>query len=189
MKRCEHFCPHLVCCYRVVRVVAIRLFVVVALALDDSTGAIQLLGEYQSHHLMRECHSRERNLLVGALVHGVGEAIRSADDENKSTGSLLLFLKPCAHLHACALCSVLVEQNNRVGRLYESQYLFAFSLLLLILAEVLRVLQGRDGGYAERHVVGDALRVVLDAVDVEFVVGLADKYQLSLHTPPFSWGS
>ena len=94
--------------------VAVGLFVMVALALDDSAGAIQLLGEYQSHHLMRECHSRERNLLVGALVHGVGETIRSADDENKSAGSLLLFLKPSSHLHTCALRSVFVEQNNRV---------------------------------------------------------------------------
>lgn len=189
MKRCEHFCPHLVCCYRVVRVSAIVLLVMVALAFDDSAGAIQLLGEYQSYHLMRECHSRERNLLVRTFVYGVGESVRASDYEDESASCLLLLLKPCAHLHTGALCSVLVEQNNRVGRLYESQYLFAFSLLLLVLAEVLRILQGRDGGYAERHVMRDALRVVLDAVDVEFVVGLADKYQLSLHTPPFSLDS
>ena len=38
---------------------AIVLLVMVALAFDDSAGAIQLLGEYQSHHLMGEGHARE----------------------------------------------------------------------------------------------------------------------------------
>ena len=82
----------------------------VALAFDDSAGAIQLLGEYQSYHLMRECHSRERNLLVRTFVYGVGESVRASDYEDESASCLLLLLKPCAHLHTGALCSVLIEQ-------------------------------------------------------------------------------
>lgn len=89
---------------------AIVLLVMVALAFDDSAGAIQLLGEYQSYHLMRECHSRERNLLVRTFVYGVGESVRASDYEDESASCLLLFLKPCAHLHTGALCSVLIEQ-------------------------------------------------------------------------------
>lgn len=42
---------------------------VVALSANDSAGTVELFGEYQSYHLVREGHTRERDLLVGTAVH------------------------------------------------------------------------------------------------------------------------
>mgnify|MGYP003539271652 CR=1 FL=1 len=42
---------------------------VVAFAANDGAGAVELLGEDQAYHLVRERHARERNLLVGTAVH------------------------------------------------------------------------------------------------------------------------
>ena len=44
------------------------LFVVVRLTFYNSTCAIERLGKDKAHHLMREGHLGEGNLLVGAVV-------------------------------------------------------------------------------------------------------------------------
>ena len=66
--------------------IVVVLFVVIRLTFNNSTGAIDLLGEDESDHLVRERHPRERNFLIGTLVQGRGEAIGAADDEYQPTG-------------------------------------------------------------------------------------------------------
>ena len=162
---------------------------VVALAANYSAGAVELLGEYQSYHLVRERHARERNLLVGTAVHVGRESVRSADNEHQSASRLLLARQPRGHLHARAFGTVLVEQNHCVRRLDEAQNQFALSLLLLVLRQTLGILERRNHGDVERHVVADALLIVADALGVELVNRLAHHDEFSLHTPPFAWGS
>ena len=37
-----------------------RLIMVVGLAAEDGHGTVNLLDKEEAHHLMRECHARER---------------------------------------------------------------------------------------------------------------------------------
>ena len=64
----------------------------IRLALQNGAGAVDLLGEYQAHHLVTEGHRREGYLLVGALVEGRGEAVGTTDDEYQPPGCLLFLL-------------------------------------------------------------------------------------------------
>ena len=113
---------------------------VVALSANDSAGTVELFGEYQSYHLVREGHTRERDLLVGTAVHVGRESVRSAYDEHQSACLLLLARQPRSHFHTRALGTMLVEQNHRVRRLDKAQNQFALSLLLLVFRQALGVL-------------------------------------------------
>lgn len=44
------------------------LFVVVGFALDDGTGAVELFGEDETHHLVRERQSRKGELFIGTGI-------------------------------------------------------------------------------------------------------------------------
>ena len=44
-------------------------FVVVRLAVEDGHGAVELLGEDEAYHLVRECHLRERDFLIGSGIY------------------------------------------------------------------------------------------------------------------------
>ena len=46
------------------------LLVVVGFALDDGAGAVELFQKDGTHHLVGEGEARQRQLLVGALIHG-----------------------------------------------------------------------------------------------------------------------
>ncbi len=67
---------------------------VIGLALDDGTGTVQLLGEYQAYHLMRESEPGEAQLVVGPLIYLWGKSIGTANDEYQAAGCLLALDKP-----------------------------------------------------------------------------------------------
>ena len=147
----------------------------------NGASAIEGLGEDEPHHLVGECHLRERDFFVGAVVHCLREAVGAADHEHESSGSGLLSLYPLGKLDAAELLSVLIQQDDGVGWLDEVEDEFSLTLLVLLFAEALGVLELRDGSDGEGHVVGDALGIILDASDEMLVDGLSDQNEFCLH--------
>lgn len=143
---------------------------------NNSTRAIDLLAEDEAHHLVRECHARQGNLIVGTIVHLLAEAVRSTDDEYQSACHLLLTLYPLCKLHRPEILAVLVKKYHSIRRLQKLQYLFALTFLLLFFAESLSVFEFWDGSNLERHVMSDAVAVVADASYEMFVYGLSNLY-------------
>ena len=151
----------------------------------NSTCTIERLGKDEAHHLMGEGHLGEGYLLVGTVVDGLGKTVWTADDKHQSASRSLFALYPFGKLDASELLPMLIHQDNGVGRLELLEYQLALTVLLLLFAEALGVLELRDGGDRERHVVGDALCVVLDASDEMLVDGLADQDKFCLHDSSF----
>ena len=65
-------------------------FVVIRFTFNNSTRAIDLLGEGEPYHLMGESHLGEAELFVGTTVDSGGETVRTSNDEDKTSGGLLL---------------------------------------------------------------------------------------------------
>ena len=147
----------------------------------NSTRSIESLGEDESHHLMGERHLGKRDFLVGTVIDRLRETVWSADDKDEAAGGGLLALQPLGVLDAPKLLSMFIEQHHGVGWLNLFQYQFTLTFLLLLFAEALGVLQLGDGGDGERHIVSDALGIVLDASDEMLVDGLADQNEFCLH--------
>ena len=63
---------------------------VVGLPFNNSTRAINLLGKGEAYHLMGESHLGEAELFVGTTVDSGGETVRTSNDEDKTSGGLLL---------------------------------------------------------------------------------------------------
>ena len=147
---------------------------VVRLTFYNSTCAIERLGKDKAHHLMREGHLGEGDLLVGAVVDWLREAVGTADDKDKPSGSGLLALYPFGKLDASELLAVLIHQYHGVRRLNQFQNQFTLPFLLLLFAETLGVLEFRNRCYVEGHIVGDALGIILDARYEMLVYSLAD---------------
>ena len=61
-----------------------KLLVVVWFVLQNCECSVELLGKYRTNYLVRECHLRERELAVGALVDGIREAVGATDDKHKA---------------------------------------------------------------------------------------------------------
>ena len=74
-----------------------------------------------------------------------------------------------------------IHQHHRIRRLEEFQNQFSFPFLLLLFAETLGVLELRNGCYIERHIMGDALGIILDARNEMLVYGLSDQNEFCLH--------
>ena len=159
----------------------VPLLVVIGLSFYNGASAIECLGEDESHHLVGECHLGERDLLVGAVVHCLREAVGAANHEHESSGSGLLALYPLGKLDAAELLSVLIHQHHGIRRLNLLQNQFTLPFLLLLFAEALGILELRDGSDVEGHVVGDALGIILDARHEMLIHGLSDQYQFCLH--------
>ena len=119
---------------------------VIRFTLDDSTCTIEGLGEDEAHHLVGESHLGEGNLLVGTAIDGIGEAVGTTDDEDESASSRLFALQPLGIFDASELLSVLIQQDDGVGWLDEFEDEFSLTLLLLLFAEALGVLELRDSG-------------------------------------------
>ena len=147
----------------------------------NGTRAIEGFREDEAHHLMRESHLGEGNLLVGTAIDGIGEAVGTTDDEDESASRRLLALQPLGIFDASELLSVLIQQDDGVGWLDEFEDEFSLTLLLLLFAEALGILELRDGSDGEGHVVGDALGIILDASDEMLVDGLSDQNEFCLH--------
>lgn len=57
------------------------LVMMVGFASEDSHGAVYLLGEEKTYHLVAEGHLGEREFGVGSVVDFLRETVRSADHE------------------------------------------------------------------------------------------------------------
>lgn len=154
---------------------------VIRFSLNNRAGTIERLCKDESYHLMRECHLGERNLLVGSVIYGLRETVGTAYHEYESASRSLLAFQPFGVLDTSEFLSMLIEQYHGVGWLYQFQDHFPLSFLLLLFAEALGVLELRDGSDIERHIVGDALGIVLDACDEMLINGLSDQYEFCLH--------
>lgn len=144
-------------------------------AAQNGECAIELFDEDETHHLMRECHLRERYFSIGTLVNFRCKAVWSADNEKQPACALHCgFLYEFGELARCELRSVFVQNYDVVGRCYFVQYRFGFALFLLQLAHILRITYVRQDFYVEWRVMHDARDIFLNAVLEIFLVGLAD---------------
>ena len=91
---------------------------VILLPFYDRTRAIELLHEDEAHHLVGEREARERDLLVGARIDRLGEAVGPSDGEDEAARRSPLLLQPSRQFHGPWLASVLVEEHQRVGGLH-----------------------------------------------------------------------
>ena len=156
-------------------------FVVIGFSLDDGTGAIELLGEDKTHHLVGEGHTGETDALGGTLIDGWGEAVGSADAEDKTADGMLLPGKPVGKRHGTELHATLVEKDEMVIGVQLPQYLLSLLLLLLLGSERLGVLQLGDYSDGERHVMPYPADIVGYTCLKMLVCGLAHEYQFCLH--------
>ena len=157
-------------------------------AADDGAGAVYLFGEDETYHLMRQRQLRERQLFVGASVDGRREAVRPSDNEHEPPCRSLFLLQPSGQFHAAQFLAVLVEEDDRVANLNLPQDEFSLLFFLLFLGKLPCILQVGNDGDGERHVVGDAADVVINACREVAAGGLADEYQFCLHSWGFSLG-
>ena len=68
---------------------------------------------------MRECHARQRQLVVGSLVHLLRKAVRPPDNKTKVAAHAVgLAGYIVGILTRTELASAFVEQNQAVGRPY-----------------------------------------------------------------------
>lgn len=162
------------------------LLVMIRLTFYNSTCAIECLGKDKAYHLMREGHLGKRDLLVGAVIYCLRESVRTADDKHKPSSRSLLAFYPLRKLYASEFQSMLIHQYHGIRRLQKLQNQFSLPFLLLLFAEALGILELRNRGYIERHVVGDALGIILDARNEMLVHGLSDQYEFCFHFVGFS---
>ena len=154
---------------------------VVGFALDNSTGAIDLLGKDKANHLVGKSHARERELFVGTLIDGRGETVGSSDDEDQTAGGVAFLFKPTGELHAAVLVSVLIEKYYGIRGLQLSEDELALGLFLLLLGEILGVFQFGYGGDGKRHIMTDSTGIVINACLEVLICGLADQNEFSFH--------
>lgn len=91
------------------------LLVVIWFVVEDGHGAVDLLGEKEANHLVREGHEREGDLFLGYLMKGGGEAVGAAHYEDQTARTCRhAFLYPLGKLHGAAFFAVFVQQYNVV---------------------------------------------------------------------------
>lgn len=154
---------------------------VIGLTPEDGAGPVELFDKNHAYHLMGESETREGELMLGARVDGIREAVGSANDEHQPARCLPNSGQPTGQLSAAQLASVLVEEHNGVGRLYFVENQRTLSHLLLLLREAFRVFKLGDDGYFKRHVMAEALLIVADDGRDVRVGGLAHKDEKGLH--------
>ena len=135
----------------------------IGFAAQDCEGAIELFYEEDSDELMGEGHEGQRNLLCSKRVDGGVKTVGASNDEYDAPGTgCHPFAKPFGKCHRATFGAVLVKQYYVVARL--QLFLDEFCLLrfLLVGREGLGVAQLWNHLQAERHIVTQALRVVVD---------------------------
>ena len=93
-------------------IVYFPLLVMVRLAAENSHGAVYLLHKDKANHLVGESHLAERYPAVGALIHRLGKAIRSAYYEHHITTCRHLLLQIIGKLYGAVLLTVFIQQNQ-----------------------------------------------------------------------------
>jgi len=153
----------------------------IGLAAYDGEGAVELLHEEETHHLMRKGHLGERDLLLRSIVDAGREAVRAADEEDEALGHCLqALLHPLAELTAGELAATLVEEDEVVAGLQSVEDLIGLALLLLLFAERLGVAQ--VGQLLERggQVVAEPLHVFGDERGKDGAGGAAGEEDVEL---------
>ena len=86
---------------------------------------------------MREGHLRERQLAIGSLVYGIGEAIRAANDKYQTLDACRhTALQHIGKLDGTKLGTMLIEEHEMVGIGYQLQYLLTLQAFLLGLRQL-----------------------------------------------------
>ena len=88
-------------------------------------GAIQLLGKQHARKTMRQRELRQGQREVGAPPHGVGHAVRTADDETEIAPVRLPGRQACSKRGAVERSPAFVEQHDLLARLQLRQDQFA----------------------------------------------------------------
>ncbi len=144
---------------------------------------VQLLGENQPHHDMREGEFGEGQLGVLAGIDGVGETVRAADDEGKRfqprIGALLDELR---ELHGGLFLAALVPQDHVFVRLYLLENQFPLALLLLLHWHGFGIFQIGNGHHLVREIGGNSARVIPDGLIKDVAVGFADPEEFDFHS-------
>ena len=155
----------------------------VRLPLQNRARPVELLGENQAHHDVREGELREGQLRVLAGIDGLGETVGATDDEGERlqprVGTLLDELR---ELNGGLLLAALVPQHHVFVRLYLLENQFTLAFLLFLHRHGLGVLQIGNRHHLVREIGGNPARIVLDGLIEDVAVGFADPYQLDFHS-------
>ena len=144
---------------------------------------IQLLGKNQAHHDVREGELREGQLRVLTGIDGVGETVRTADDEGERFQSCVgTLLDKVGELLGGQLLAALIPQNHKLVGLYLLENQFPLALLLLLHRHGLGILQIRNRHRLVRDVGGDFGCVLPNGGIENVAIGFANPYQFYFHT-------
>ena len=149
----------------------------IRLPLQNRARPVELLGEDQAHHDVREGELRKGQLRVLAGIDGIGETVRAADDEGERlqprVGTLLDELR---ELHGGLLLAALVPQHHVFVRLYLLENQLSLAFLLLLHWHGLGILQIRNRHRFIRDVGGDFGRVLPDGGIENVTIRFANPY-------------
>src|SRR5512138_2134151 len=85
---------------------------VVGLPAQDRERAVELLGQHEPREPVRERHPGERDRLLRARLHGLGEPVRAADDERDVLAALEPARDAARERDARLLVAALVEGDE-----------------------------------------------------------------------------
>ena len=157
-------------------------FMVVGFTIEDGIGAIELLNEDETYHLVGEGHGGEGNLLVGSGIDIGGKAVWPSNDEDKSLGNgVLLLLNPVGKVDTAKGLAMLIQQDKVVGGLELAQDKLSFTTLLLVGCEGLGVFQFGNGDDVKSHIVLETSGIVVDETYEMWVNGLTDQKEREFH--------
>lgn len=149
----------------------------IRLPLQNRARPVELLGEDQAHHDVREGELRKGQLGVLAGIDGVGETVRAADDERERLQSRVgTLLDELRELLRGLLLAALVPQHYIFIRLYLLENQFSLALFLFLHRHRLGILQIRNRHRLIRDVGGDFGRVLPDGVIENVTIGFANPY-------------
>ena len=154
----------------------------IVFASEDGHGAVELFHEDDSHHLVGECHFRQRQFFASHFVDTAAEAIWSTDDEYQApAGRREFFLHPLSHFDATHFAATFVEQYHPVAILDERDDEFALPFADLVARERLSVLEIADGDNLQRQVVFEPLGIFFDDVGEGFDGGFTNLDEREFH--------
>lgn len=87
---------------------------VVWLTFYYSASTIELFGKYQTHHLVREGKPREAQLVVGSLIDIWRETVGATYHKHQAARCLLSLFEPLGQFYASQLCSMFVQEHQRI---------------------------------------------------------------------------
>jgi len=129
---------------------------------ENGHCAVDLLDGHYSYHLVREGHERKGDLAIGAIIDRLAESVGAADDEHQVFAGRHLPLQKIRELEGAVFPAMLIKQEHVHSGREETQHLFPFGGLELVLGQRLGIFDIRQHDELERHVVGEPLLIVLD---------------------------